>query len=73
MRCVVIDTHSGRRPASWRGAVIVAEDEDAPALAAMLTGLHPQITEAPPETDGDSLTFAAWLCLTHEDPEMELP
>jgi hypothetical protein len=74
MRSVIVDTPNGdRRLASWRGAVIVADEADAAVLAAMLPGLHPEVVDAPPADAGDSLSFAAWLCLTHEDPVEELP
>jgi hypothetical protein len=70
MRAILVGAPDSRRLATWRGLTIVAEDADAVLLAAQFPdSLRPEpvVTEAT-ET---SISFAAWLCVTHRDPQEE--
>jgi hypothetical protein len=70
MRAILVGAPDSRRLVTWRGLTIVAEDVDAQQLAAMLPdGLHPEPVSV--ESTAGTISFAAWLCVTHRDQQEE--
>jgi hypothetical protein len=68
MRAILVDAVESRQLATWCGLTIIADDADATLLAAQFPDdLHPETTDVP--ADGGTISFAAWLCVTHRPVE----
>lgn len=70
MYCVLVDQHTGAQgPISYRGYVILAEEQDVERLVALIPNAQ-RPTPAPWHGDyTDAISFAAWLARTSEFPE----
>jgi hypothetical protein len=67
--CVLVDQrHGNPEPISYRGLVILAEEQDVERLVALIP--HAQRpTPAPWHGQSATISFAAWMARTSEFPE----
>jgi hypothetical protein len=69
MYCVLVDQHAGNpEPISYRGLVILAEEQDIERLVALIPNAQ-RPTPAPWHGQSATISFAAWMAMTSEFPE----